>query len=147
MSGAPERRFTAAAYARVAKDDGTRSWEAVERQQQANAAAASRLGIQIVAGFVDVGSPGNRTNRPGLNHLFAQIEETPVDYVIANSIDRLSRDSRQLEYLLHRLKGLGATAIFARHDTAYELVLPSDLEVLHGLPITGSHRPDHGDAQ
>lgn len=134
-----ERPFTGVAYARTARDDGTRSWANIERQQQCNAAAAHRLGIQVVAGFVDVGQPGTRTNRPGLNHLLAHVEESPVDYVAVSSIDRLSRNSEQLTYLLQRLHELGVSVLMSDSDTAIELVLPSDLEVLASERLRG-HR-------
>lgn len=128
----PELRPTAAAYARTTHNDGTRSWDQIERQQQANAAAASRLGASVVAGFVDVGHPGDKTNRPGLNHLLAYAAEERLDYVAVSSIDRLATKSEELTYLLLRLKSLGVNVLMADHDTVIELVLPSDLEVLHG---------------
>lgn len=135
------RRFDGVAYARVARDDGTRSWDAIESQQQANAAAATRLGIQVVAGFVDVGQSGTRTNRPGLNHLMAHIEDSPVDFVIVNSIDRLARTTKQLDYILQRIKKVGTTALLADSDTAIELLWTSDLEVLHPLTDGAPEEP------
>lgn len=132
MERPPEHMPTAAAYARTDHDDGTRTWDSIDRQQQNNSAAATRLGIQIVAGFVDIGQRGNKTNRPGLNHLLAHAEERPFDYVAVNSIDRLATKSDELTNLLLRLKTLGVNVLMADHDTVIELVLPSNLEVLHG---------------
>jgi len=128
----PDReRPAVAVYARVARDDGTRSFDAIERQQQRCAASATRIGAHVVASFVDIGQSGNATNRPGLNHLFAYANEQPLDYVAVSSIDRLSRRPEQLMYLLTRLNALGINVHMANSDSAIELVLPSDLEVLH----------------
>ena len=134
-----ERPFTGVAYARTARDDGQLSRDKVERQQQTNAAAATRLGIQVVAGFVDIGQPGTRTSRPGLNHLLAHVEDTPVDYIAVSSIDRLARGSEELTYLLMRLHALGVNVLMSDTDTVIELVLPSDMEVLRGDTSRGSH--------
>ena len=130
-------RPSVAVYSRLARDDGQRSWDAMERQQQACAASATRIGAHVVASFVDLGQSGTSTDRPGLNYLFAYAEEQPIDYLAVSSIDRLARKPKHLDYLLMRLHKLGTRVLTADSDTAIELVLPPDLEVLNGDPILG----------
>jgi len=127
-----KRKFTAAIYARTDEADGQRSWDEIDRQHNACHASAARLGIDVVANVDDLGQPGDKTNRPGIAQLLAHAAHRPFDYAMVSSIDRLADRAEQLNYLLLRLKNLGATVLMADHDTAIELVLPSDMEVLHG---------------
>lgn len=126
------REYIATTYARTDHDDGDRSWDEITRQQHSCSASAGRLAIRVVANFYDIGEPGTKTHRPGLRDLLARAERQPLDYAVVSSIDRLADRAEQLQYLLMRLRNLGVNVLMADHDTVIELVLPSDLEVLHG---------------
>lgn len=133
-----ERKFTAAAYARTDHDHGKQSWDDINRQQSTNSAAATRMGIQVVAGFVDIGQPSDQIDRPGIRHLLAYAEQHPFDYAIVASIDRLAENAEHLNPLLLRLAELGIKVLMADHDTEIELVLPSNTDVAR-QPEGGDH--------
>lgn len=120
----------AVTYARLARDDGSRVWESIERQQASCRAAAARLGARVVAEFVDLGEPGTSTNRPGLNRLLAQADE--VDYLAVSSMDRLARRAEVISDLLLRLREHGVKVLLADSDSVIDVQLPTDLRAPDG---------------
>lgn len=126
------REYTAASYARTDHDDDPRCWHEIEDQQRDCRAAAKYLGIRVVADFVDIGQHGDTVERPGVGELMTYAAEHQLDYVVVSSIDRLADKTVAVNTLLLQLRQLGVNVLMADCDTAIELVLPSDLEVLHG---------------
>ncbi|SKT87423.1 recombinase family protein [Mycobacteroides abscessus] len=124
--------YTAVTYARTDHGDDPRCWQEVEDQQRDCRAAAKYLGIHVVAEFVDIGQRGGTAERPGLGELVTYAAQHHVDYAVVSSIDRLADKSAVMNELLFRLRQLGINVLMADYRTVIELVLPSDLEVLHG---------------
>ncbi|SIM79024.1 recombinase family protein [Mycobacteroides abscessus] len=124
--------YTAVTYARTDHDDDPCCWQEIKNQQHDCRAAAKYLGIRVVADFVDVGRPGDGTDRPGLGELLTYSGQHQLDYAVVSSIDRLADKSSVMNELLFRLRQLGINVLMADYGTVIELVLPSDLEVLHG---------------
>ncbi|MBE5471718.1 recombinase family protein [Mycobacteroides abscessus] len=126
------REYTAASYARTDHDDDPRCWQEIEDQQRDCRATAQYLGIRVVAEFVDIGQRGDTAERPGLSELVTYAAQHEVDYAVVSSIDRLGDKAVTVNTLLFQLRQLGVNVLMADYDTVIELVLPSDLEALHG---------------
>ncbi|MTD46709.1 hypothetical protein GKE82_21050 [Conexibacter sp. W3-3-2] len=115
----------AAVYARVARNESDDEQVSINRQQQECAAAATRLGIDVVAGFVDTDDSGTSLLRPGLGKLFGWLdweanEGRVTDYVAVASTERLAQRSEDLTEVLRQLGKRGIRLLIAENDSTVE---------------------------
>lgn len=118
-----------AVYARVARDEADDSDLTINRQQQDCAAAATRLGIEVVAGFVDTDNSGTSLLRPGLGKLFGWLDWEAdsgrvTDYVAVASAERLAHRSEDLTEILRQLGLRGIRLLLAESDTTVSVAIP-----------------------
>ena len=115
----------AAVYARVARNESDDEQLSINRQQQECAAAATRLGIDVVAGFVDTDDSGTSLLRPGLGKLFGWLdweanEGRFTDYVAVASTERLAQRSEDLTEVLRQLGMRGIRLLIAENGSTVE---------------------------
>lgn len=131
-----ERRSpVTAVYARVARHEAHSVELSIDRQQQDCAAAATRLGIDVVAGFVDTENSGTSLLRPGLGKLFGWLDSEMdsgqvTDYVAVATAERLAHRSEGLTEILRQLGLRGIRLLIAENDTTVSVVIPE--RGLHG---------------
>lgn len=96
-------------YARFSSD--MQSETSAEDQLRLCRARARALGLDVAAEFTDLAISGAVRNRPGFNALIAAAEAGEGDTIIAESLDRLSRDMEDLAGFHKRMDYLGAKII------------------------------------
>jgi len=57
------------------------------------------LGGAVVETFLDAEVSGYRRDRPGLQRMLAAVEQGRIDIIVAESLDRLARDSNDIAWL------------------------------------------------
>ena len=77
-------------YARYSSDLQRES--SIEDQVRECSRLAERFGYQVIRVSSDAAISGATDNRPGLQELLAMVKARSVDIVIAEALDRISRD-------------------------------------------------------
>ncbi|WP_454887197.1 recombinase family protein [Sphingomonas oryzagri] len=96
-----------AIYARFSSD--RQSERSAEDQARICAARAGREGWQIIETFADLAISGATRNRPGLNALLGRLNE--FDIVLAEALDRISRDQEDIAAIYKRLRFAGVKLV------------------------------------
>ena len=107
----------AAIYARYSSD--RQSETSAEDQARVCFERADREGWKVVATFSDLAISGATRDRPGLNGLLERATE--FDIVLAESIDRLSRDQEDIAAIFKRLRFAGARIVTLSEGDISEL--------------------------
>ena len=81
-------------YARYSSD--LQREASIEDQVRECSRLAERLGYHIVGSYSDAAISGSTDNRPGLQALLKQVKDGLVDIVIAEALDRISRDQEHI---------------------------------------------------
>jgi DNA invertase Pin-like site-specific DNA recombinase len=81
-------------YARYSSDN--QSEHSIDDQLRICRARAEREGWQVVSVFTDYAISGASTLRPGYQQLLELIRRGGVDIVLAESLDRFSRDQEHI---------------------------------------------------
>lgn len=115
-----KKPLKAALYARVSTDA-----QSTENQLRELRDAASRLGWDVVAEFVDHGISGakGRADRPQLDAMLKGVSRKEFDVVAAWSVDRLGRSLIDLVVLLKELHSTGIDLYL--HKQAINTTTPS----------------------
>src|SRR5215203_4710642 len=92
----------AAIYARYSSDQQREA--SIEDQARVCRARAAREGWQVVELFTDYAVSGATTLRPGFQALQAAMRTGAFDLVLAESLDRLSRDQEHIAGLFKQAK-------------------------------------------
>ena len=95
----------AAIYARYSSD--LQRDASIEDQVRVCTALAERLGTQVVEVYSDYGVSGSTQLRPGLQQLLAAMREDRFDFVLAEALDRLSRDQEHVAGLFKQMSFAG----------------------------------------
>jgi site-specific DNA recombinase len=91
-------KLRAALYTRVSTDEQARTGYSLRQQLKALRDYCAEHGIQIVGEFADDGVSGTILERPGLDALRDRVAEGGVDLVLAQDVDRVSREPWHYEY-------------------------------------------------
>ena len=91
-----------AVYARYSSD--LQSDASIEDQVRLCRARASREGWRIVETYTDRATSGANLLRKGVQDMLDSAQKGRFDYVIAESLDRLSRDQEDIAHIYKRLK-------------------------------------------
>jgi DNA invertase Pin-like site-specific DNA recombinase len=86
----------AVSYIRVAPTTTDEAARQVEGQRTRIALAAQRLGLRMVAEFVDVGYSGVSMDRPDLRCLLDHVADHRVGFCVVATRDRLSEDAEHM---------------------------------------------------
>jgi site-specific DNA recombinase len=116
LSGSPKKRgggvnarLRAVLYARVSTDEQARTGYSLRQQLKALRDYCTAQRIEIVGEFADDGVSGAILERPGLGALRDRVAEGGVDLVLAQDVDRVSREPWHYEYLRFWFEDHGAT--------------------------------------
>jgi site-specific DNA recombinase len=94
-------------YARVSTDEQARSGYSLAQQLQALREHAAMEGYSIAEEVVDPGQSGASLERPGLDRVRELVAAGGIDVVIAQDIDRISREPWHHEFLRSLLEDHG----------------------------------------
>ena len=103
----------AVAYLRVASPGQADQRRSIDAQQAACCREAQRLGVVLVAEFLDLGVSGNAARRRGLRQLLAYVTNHPVAYVIVSDRARLARSRAADGFIRGRLQQTGVSVAAA----------------------------------
>ncbi|HWL48008.1 MAG TPA: recombinase family protein, partial [Sphingomonadaceae bacterium] len=110
MSAVTTTRITmtrAAIYARYSSD--RQSETSAEDQARLCRARADKEGWNVVDVFADLALSGATRNRPGLNALLDRLGD--LDLVLAEALDRISRDQEDIAAIYKRLRFAGVRLV------------------------------------
>ena len=110
-------RTTCAIYARYSSDK--QSERSAEDQARLCQERATREGWDVTGTYADLALSGATRDRPGLNALLDQAER--FDIVLAESIDRLSRDQEDIAAIWKRLRYAGVRLVTLSEGEVGEL--------------------------
>ena len=96
----PARPLRAALYARYSSD--VQSAASIDDQLRICRARAAAEGWCVAQVFTDAAISGATTLRPGYQDLLAAIRARTVDLVLAESLDRFSRDLEHVAHVVDR---------------------------------------------
>ena len=88
-------------YARYSSD--LQREASIEDQVRECSRLAERLGYQVIEVFSDSAMSGSTDNRPGLQKLLAYVNSGLADIVIAEALDRISRDQEHVAGIFKRV--------------------------------------------
>lgn len=99
-------------YARVS-GKGQIDGDGFPRQLEACQTYAEREGFEVVDVFQELGVSGTKEldNRPALQSLYLALEESKVDIIIIEKLDRLARDLMVQETIISDLQKRGITVL------------------------------------
>jgi site-specific DNA recombinase len=100
----------AATYARKS---ATRS---IERQQEHLRCHAARLGLDLVAEYVDLPLPVHGDLRPGFTALMEGARNQEFKWLLVQSFDRLGKSEQEVVALADELQRLGIALVSATED-------------------------------
>ncbi|MEF2071920.1 recombinase family protein [Consotaella aegiceratis] len=110
----------AALYARYSSDNQREA--SIEDQLRLCREHAEREGWQIVENYTDAAISGaSMILRPGIKTLLADAQEGGFDVVLAEALDRLSRDQEDIAALFKRLRFAGVRIVTLSEGTVDEL--------------------------
>lgn len=90
---------TAILYARVSTDEQARSGYSLAQQIEALRAHAEREGLEVLEEVSDAGYSGASLERPGMDRVRELVGGGGVSVVLAQDLDRISREPWHYEYL------------------------------------------------
>ncbi|EDM69985.1 resolvase [Roseobacter sp. AzwK-3b] len=108
-----------AIYARFSST--MQSEASIEDQTRLCVEHADRLGGSVVEMFSDMALSGASMHRPGLESLMRQAEQGAFDVVLAEALDRLSRDQADMATLYKRLSFYGVRVVTLSEGEINEL--------------------------
>jgi len=104
-------------YTRVSSNKQVSDGSGLDGQYSACLKYASDNNINIIKTIVDPGYSGKSQNRPGVEELWNFLESRTSDvYVIADAIDRFSRDTKSYQYFKDKLARKGGILRCLNHD-------------------------------
>jgi site-specific DNA recombinase len=86
-------------YARVSTDEQARSGYSLAQQLEALREYAAREGYEVLEEVVDAGQSGASLERPGMDRVRDLVAAGGVSVVLAQDVDRISREPWHYEYL------------------------------------------------
>ncbi len=86
------RKYIAALYMRLSKDDGAGESASITAQRTMLTAYAAENGYAVFDEYVDDGISGTTFDRPGFKKMIRAIEDKKVNMVIVKDLSRLGRD-------------------------------------------------------
>ena len=109
----------AAIYLRDRSDTLTATIPAIESQRKVIRKWAAKQGLEIYGEYVDSGFSANNLNRPGFQQVLRDAEAGRFQTILVNSMDRFTRDLRELVNALGDLErhGVGFVAVHDGVDT------------------------------
>ncbi len=87
-------------YARVSTLEQSREGVSLDNQEHKIKAYAELKDMELVEMIVEEGKSGKTMNRPGLQRIITLIDTKQIDGVICYKLDRLTRKTRDLLYLI-----------------------------------------------
>ncbi|MFN3652564.1 MAG: recombinase family protein [Armatimonadota bacterium] len=123
----------AVTYARVSSSQQAEKGYSLPEQQRMLAEHCARHGYLLIEHVVDGGISGTLEDRPALNRVLELVEARVVDLFVAMKIDRLGRENRLSQNVLHQLRQRGIRIEFVEHASGDS---PADrllLNVLGGV--------------
>ena len=87
-------------YTRVSTLEQSREGVSLDNQEHKIRAYADLKDMELVEMIVEEGKSGKTMNRPGLQKIISLIESKQIDGVICYKLDRLTRKTRDLLYLI-----------------------------------------------
>lgn len=108
-----EKKKIVAAYCRVSTLEQKKKGYGIDIQRRDIERYAEGFGLSVDVFYVDEAKSGISERRVALNRLVRDCKSGRVGAVIVSSLDRLSRDLRFTENLLHDLKKVGAKVFIA----------------------------------
>jgi site-specific DNA recombinase len=100
-------------YVRVSTDEQARSGVSLQAQEAKIRSYASLHDLNLLEVFVDEGVSGKNTDRPALQKLLNAIQGPEEEAVIVWSLDRLSRRTRDLLWLIEDVFMQGGTRLIS----------------------------------
>lgn len=98
-------------YTRVSTLEQSREGVSLDNQEHKIRAYADLKDMELVEMIVEEGKSGKTMNRPGLQKIISLVKEKRVDGVICYKLDRLTRKTRDLLYLIED--------VFAKNDIQF----------------------------
>ena len=108
-----EKKIIVAAYCRVSTLEQKKKGYGIDIQKRDIERYAENFGLSVDSFYVDEAKSGISERRVALNKLVKNCKSGVVSTVIVSSLDRLSRDLRFTENLLHDLKKVGVKVFIA----------------------------------
>jgi site-specific DNA recombinase len=108
-----EKKKIVAAYCRVSTLEQKKKGYGIDIQKRDIERYAEGFGLSVDTFYVDEAKSGISERRGALNRLVRNCKSGVVSAVIVSSLDRLSRDLRFTENLLHDLKKVGVNVFIA----------------------------------
>ena len=108
-----EKKIIVAAYCRVSTLEQKKKGYGIDIQKRDIERYAENFGLSVDSFYVDEAKSGISERRVALNKLVRNCKSGAVSAVIVSSLDRLSRDLRFTENLLHDLKKVGVKVFIA----------------------------------
>ena len=106
-------------YTRVSSNKQVSDGNGLDSQYSACLRYASEKNINIIKTIIDPGYSGKSSERPGVEELWEFLESKTSDvYVIADTIDRFSRDAKNYHYFKDDLAEKGGILRCLNHDFA-----------------------------
>ena len=99
-------QLRAVIYARYSSD--LQREASIEDQNEVCRALAARMGVEIVESFFDAAITGSTEQRPGLKAMLAFVKSGNSVIVLAEALDRLSRDQEHIARIFKELSFAGA---------------------------------------
>lgn len=94
------KKLKVVGYSRVSTLEQSREGVSLDNQEHKISAYAELKDMELVEMIVEEGKSGKTLNRPGLQKLINLINTKQVDAVICYKLDRLTRKTRDLLYLI-----------------------------------------------
>jgi site-specific DNA recombinase len=115
------RQGRAAIYVRVSTEEqarmgGNEEGYSIPYQKWACEEYAKRLGLEVIAVYVDPGKSGTTIQRTDFKKMFAELSELGVTHIIVHKVDRLSR-SPKVDYYVDSQREKTKTALVSVSET------------------------------
>lgn len=94
------KKLRVVGYSRVSTLEQSREGVSLDNQEHKIRAYAELKDMELVEMIVEEGKSGKTMNRPGLQRIINLISEKQIDGVICYKLDRLTRKTRDLLYLI-----------------------------------------------
>lgn len=107
----------AIAYIRVSTEEQAREGVSLADQEQRVRAYAVAKGLQLVDVIRDEGLSGKDLDRPGMVRLLECCEQKCVDAIVVTKLDRLTRRTRDLLYLVEDVFEGRGVSLHSLHET------------------------------
>lgn len=108
-----EKKKIVAAYCRVSTLEQKKKGYGIDIQKRDIERYAENFGLSVDSFYIDEAKSGVSERRTALNKLVRNCKSGEIGTIIVSSLDRLSRDLRFTENLLHDLKKVGVKVFIA----------------------------------